>query len=96
MRTALVGGPGTQLADVKSRCCNRRTRPGQSVLWALTRAVKGMAFTERLFILHVDCLEDLCARAPKGNSVLSRRQLDEELEQIQVETRAALARRRAS
>lgn len=94
MRTALVGNAGSRLHGVKTRCCNRATKPGEAVLWTLTRPAKNVSYTERLVILHVDCTRRLCDQAPEGAPVMTRRAVEAEVERIR-RVNADLAKRSA-
>lgn len=69
MQVVTVGQPNSQYHGLKTRCCNRRTRTGQVLLFALTAARQGVSWRERAFALHTVCLAKQLATAPEGAPV---------------------------
>lgn len=66
MKTAVVGQPNSQLHGLKTKCCNSKTRTGQTVLWALTAPRPNASWRERAFVLHATCMAEQIAAAPDG------------------------------
>lgn len=69
MRIVTVGQPNSQYHGLKTKCCNRTTRTGQTLLFAQTAGKKNASWRERAFALHVRCIADQVATAPLGAPV---------------------------
>ena len=69
MKTSVVGQPGSQLHGLSTKCCKRRTKPGQVVFWALTAPAANVSWRQRAFVLHADCMATMVANAPDGAPV---------------------------
>lgn len=66
MRTVVVGQKGSQFHGLRTRCCPRKTRAGQTIFWALTAARPDASWRERAFVLHATCMATMIAAAPEG------------------------------
>lgn len=68
MKALRVGGQRSRLYGARCRHCTRTVREGETVLYQALVASDEKGYGENRFVVHVDCIAGVVAKAPVGRT----------------------------